>query len=88
MTFMTSSYLYNQQQRVLVIFYFKSKEFHKSKNVSDGPVFTKEPVAVIGSSGDRVSVECEVDSNPGAEYQWIRDNNEVSHHGLCHTLYQ
>ena len=37
-------------------------------------MFIKEPGSVIGNSGDRVSVECEVDSNPGARYQWIRDN--------------
>ena len=35
-------------------------------------MFTREPVSVTGNSGDRVKLDCEVDSNPAAEYEWTR----------------
>lgn len=39
----------------------------------DSPVFQVSPQDVIGDLGDKVSLECEVDSNPPASYQWLFD---------------
>ena len=48
--------------------YFSPKYF------ADSPVFVKQPQDVTGDSGDRVTLECLVDSNPPGEYTWIRNN--------------
>ena len=37
-------------------------------------MFVKQPQGVTGDSGDRVTLECLVDSNPPGEYTWIRNN--------------
>ena len=42
--------------------------------LSDSPVFQVSPQDVIGDQGDKVSLECEVDSNPPASYQWLFDD--------------
>ena len=39
--------------------------------LSDSPVFQVSPHDVIGDLGDKVSLQCEVDSNPPASYQWL-----------------
>ena len=44
------------------------------KILSDSPVFKASPRDVIGDLGDKVSLECEVDSNPPASYQWLFDS--------------
>ena len=44
------------------------------KYFADSPVFVKQPQDVTGDSGDRVTLECLVDSNPPGEYTWIRNN--------------
>ena len=49
---------------------------------TDGPVFTKEPVSVTGNAGERVSLECEVDSNPPAQYEWTRDGEVCGTSGI------
>ena len=42
--------------------------------LSDSPVFKVSPQDVIGDLHDKVSMECEVDSNPPASYQWLFDS--------------
>ena len=41
---------------------------------SDSPVFVKQPKDVTGDSGERVSLECLVDSNPPGQYSWVRNS--------------
>ena len=61
---------------------FTSNEFFFSENyfciliyfLSDSPVFISQPHDVTGDSGDRVTLECLVDSNPPGQYTWIRNN--------------
>ena len=54
--------------------------------LTDGPVFTKEPVSVTGNAGERVSLECEVDSNPPAQYEWTRDGEVQIIFYFCGSL--
>ena len=44
-------------------------------NILDGPVFFLTPQDTIGSPGDRISLVCEVDSNPPPSYIWVKDSN-------------
>ena len=40
---------------------------------ADSPKFVRGPVEeMTGAAGERVVMECEVDSNPPAEYSWLR----------------
>ena len=51
----------NNKSFLVIIFFF----------ASDSPVFRTVPADVIGDPEDRVSLECQVDSNPEAKYQWM-----------------
>ena len=41
-------------------------------------MFVKQPEDVTGNSGERVTLECLVDSNPPGRYTWLR-NSLVEH---------
>ena len=47
---------------------------------ADSPVFVVPAQDVTGNNGRRVSLQCTVDSNPPADYLWIKNNlsSEVS----------
>ena len=49
--------------------------------ISDGPRFVgdeediRDTVLVSGRSGDRVILQCQVDSNPKPEYRWMKNGD-------------
>ena len=47
----------------------------------DSPSFVSAPSDVEGSNGDRIILQCQVDSNPKAEYVWMR-NSDISEVGI------
>ena len=47
----------------------------------DSPSFVSAPSDVEGSNGDRIILQCQVDSNPKAEYVWMR-SNDISKVGI------
>jgi len=48
-----------------------------SIDVKYSPIFTVSPQDIIGSKGDKISLECQVDSNPPATYLWQKDDQNV-----------
>jgi hypothetical protein len=46
-------------------------------DVKYSPIFTVSPQDIIGSNGDKISLECQVDSNPPATYLWLKDDQTV-----------
>ena len=48
----------------------------------DAPVFVKTPQDVIGEAGQRVQLQCQVDSNPPATYTWTRSTATTDTVGL------
>jgi len=48
-----------------------------SIDVKYSPIFTVSPQDIIGSNGDKISLECQVDSNPPATYLWLKDDQNV-----------
>ena len=62
-----------KQFAVVYIFgYYNSflGNFFLQKLILDSPVFKVAPEDVTGNLHDKVSLECKVDSNPKATYQW------------------
>ena len=47
----------------------------------DSPSFVHAPTDVTGNNGDRIILQCQVDSNPKAEYVWMR-NGDISEVGI------
>ena len=41
----------------------------------DSPSFVQAPTDVTGNDGDRIILQCQVDSNPKAEYVWMRNGD-------------
>ena len=57
--------------------YFIFKKFKKWNNIIlilDAPVFVAAPVDRVGDAGERIELECRVDSNPQPTYSWIRND--------------
>ncbi len=42
--------------------------------ISDAPVFVAAPADRVGDAGERIEMECRVDSNPPPTYSWIRND--------------
>ncbi len=42
--------------------------------ISDAPVFVAAPADRVGDAGERIELECRVDSNPSPTYSWIRND--------------
>ncbi len=42
--------------------------------ISDAPVFVAAPADRVGDAGERIELECRVDSNPSPQYSWIRND--------------
>ncbi len=42
--------------------------------ISDAPVFVAAPADRVGDAGERIELECRVDSNPSPHYSWIRND--------------
>ena len=43
-------------------------------SVADAPVFVAAPADRVGDAGERIELECRVDSNPPPQYSWIRND--------------
>ena len=42
----------------------------------DGPRFVEEEEGeVTGGAGDRIILQCQVDSNPAAQYRWVKNGD-------------
>ena len=53
----------------------------EQKIISDGPSFVEDyPGEITGYAGDRIILQCQVDSNPAPEYVWMKNGDlfEVS----------
>ena len=48
----------------------------------DAPVFVKTPQDVIGEAGQRVQLQCQVESHPPATYTWTRSTATTETVGL------
>jgi len=44
-------------------------------NIVYSPSFVQAPTDVTGNNGDRIILQCQVDSNPKAEYVWMRNGD-------------
>jgi len=43
-------------------------------DIKYSPAFVKSPKDVTGNNGQKISLECSVESNPPADYLWIKNN--------------
>ena len=60
----------------------------EQKIISDGPSFVEDyPEEITGYAGDRVILQCQVDSNPAAEYVWMKNGDLFEVGGAACTLH-